>query len=108
MLKRLLNTRIKIEIVEKKLSDDNLWILEHKLWREVWASISLKDISSRRVLYLFTVKWKCDFPREFRVIVKDKIFTPTQFPIMEPSQDLILFHAIINNFSCDEHRKEAI
>ncbi|MDR1982795.1 MAG: hypothetical protein LBQ08_03300 [Holosporaceae bacterium] len=93
---RLFNTKIKIETLEKKLSQDNLWVSEYKFWNEVWASISIKDISSRRVLYLFTIKWKHDFPCEFRVSIKDKIFTPTQLPIVEPSQDLILFHATVN------------
>jgi hypothetical protein len=97
MLKRLFNTRVKIETVEKKLSVDNLWVSEYKLWKEVWDSISLKDISSRRVLYLFSIRWKQEFPREFRVVVKDIIFTPTQFPIIEPSQDLIMFHATVGS-----------
>ena len=97
MLKRLFNTKVRIEAAEKKLSDDNLWISEYKLWKEVWASISIKDISSKRVLYLFTIKWKHDFPHEFRAIVNDRVFTPTQFPVIEPSQDLILFHAAMCN-----------
>jgi hypothetical protein len=93
MPKRLFNTKIKIESLEKKLSTENLWIYEYKFWNEVWASISIKDISAKRVLYLFAIKWKCDFPSEFRVVVKDRIFTPTQPPIIEPAQDLVLFHA---------------
>ncbi|MDR0968398.1 MAG: hypothetical protein LBL99_02040 [Holosporaceae bacterium] len=93
MLKRLFNTKVRIESVEKKLSDENLWVSEYKLWNEVWASISIKDISARRTLYLFAIKWRRDFPREFRVVIKDRIFTPTQQPIIEPSQDLVLFHA---------------
>ncbi|MDR0580725.1 MAG: hypothetical protein LBG04_01255 [Holosporaceae bacterium] len=107
MLRRLFNTRVKIEIIEKKLSDDNLWVSEYKLWKEIWASISLKDISSRRVLYLFSVRWKQEFPREFRAVVKDVVFTPTQFPIMEPSQDLILFHATAGSRN-NAQRKETI
>ncbi|MDR0678311.1 MAG: hypothetical protein LBF44_02115 [Holosporaceae bacterium] len=93
---KLFNTKVKIETLEKKLSKDNLWISEYKPWNEIWASISIKDISSRRVLYLFTIKWKRDFPREFRVVVRDRIFIPTQSPIFEPSRDLVLFHATIN------------
>jgi hypothetical protein len=98
---------VKIETVEKKLSDDNLWTQEYKPWKEVWASISLKDISSRRVLYLFSIRWKQEFPRKFRAIVKDMVFTPTQFPIIEPSQDLILFHAAAETNN-DVQRKETI
>jgi hypothetical protein len=93
MLARLFNTRVRIESVERKLSDENLWVSEYTLWKEVWASISIKDITAKKVIYMFTIKWKQDFPREFRVMVKDKIFTPTQFPIIDPAQDLILFHA---------------
>ncbi|MDR1551672.1 MAG: hypothetical protein LBS14_03280 [Holosporaceae bacterium] len=93
MPKRLFNTKIKIESFEKRLSLDNLWISEYNLWKEVWASVSIKDISAKRVLYLFAIKWRHDFPKEFRVVIKDRIFMPTQRPIVEPSQDLVLFHA---------------
>jgi hypothetical protein len=93
MQKRLFATRVKIEILEKRLSSENLWISEYKPWKEVWASVSLKDISTRRALYIFAVKWRGDFPREFRAVVNDKIFMPTQMPAQEISQDLILFHA---------------
>ncbi|MDR0677209.1 MAG: hypothetical protein LBF57_00845 [Holosporaceae bacterium] len=95
MMKKLFNTRVRIEALERKLSADNLWVSEYKLWSEVWAAISIKDISSKRVLYLFTLKWKEDFPRDFRVVIKDRIFIPTQSPIVEPENDLILFHAVL-------------
>ncbi|MDR1561241.1 MAG: hypothetical protein LBS23_02700 [Holosporaceae bacterium] len=95
MFNNLFNTKIKIETIEKKLSNDNLWILEYKLWKEVWASITIKDISSRRALYLFVIRWKRDFPTDFRVVIKDKIFTPTQFPVVEPAKDLLMFHATL-------------
>ncbi|MDR1375202.1 MAG: hypothetical protein LBJ45_00095 [Holosporaceae bacterium] len=96
MFKNLFNTKVKIEALEKKLSADNLWVSEYRLWKEVWASISIRDISSRRVLYLFRVKWLKDFPRDFRVVLKDKTFIPTQAPIAEPANDLVLFHAVIS------------
>jgi hypothetical protein len=96
MLKKLLNTKVKIETVAKKLSDDNLWISEYKFWNEVWASILIKDISSKRATYLFIVKWRRDFPRDFRVVVGNMIFKPTQSPILEAQEDIILFHAILN------------
>jgi hypothetical protein len=95
MFKNLFNTKIKIEALEKKLSGDNLWVSEFQLWKEVWASITIKDISSRRALYLFTIKWNKDFPSEFRVVINDKVFTPTQFPIVEPANDLVMFHATL-------------
>ncbi|MDR3187464.1 MAG: hypothetical protein LBT63_03500 [Holosporaceae bacterium] len=96
MFKNLFDTKVKIEALEKKLSADNLWVSEYTLWKEVWASISIRDISARRALYLFRVKWLENFPRDFRVVVKDKTFTPTQFPIVEPANDLVLFHAVLN------------
>jgi hypothetical protein len=93
---RQFNTKVKIETLTRKLSKDNLWVSEYKLWNEVWASIAIKDISSRRVLYFFTVKWGRDFPREFRVSAGDRIFTPTQLPVIDPSKDWVLFHATLN------------
>jgi hypothetical protein len=95
MFKKLFNTRVKVEALEKRLSDNNLWISEYKPWKEVWASITLKDISTRRTLYLFTMKWTTDFPKEFRVIIKDKVFLPIQFPVVEPTNNLVLFHATL-------------
>ncbi|MDR2107809.1 MAG: hypothetical protein LBO73_04845 [Holosporaceae bacterium] len=89
------NTKIKIEALEKTLSEDNRWISVYKPWREVWAFVSLRDISSKRALYLFAVRRRNDFPREFRIVIKDKIFMPTQPPTTEPSRDLILFHAVV-------------
>jgi hypothetical protein len=93
-MRKLFNTKVKIEEKKTKLSDDNLWISEYELWHELWSSIFIKDISSRRALYFFIVKWKRDFPRNFRVRIEDKIFTPTQVPIFNPSDDTTLFHAI--------------
>lgn len=96
MLKHVFNTKVKIESLETTLSADNQWIPKYTPWGEAWASVSVKYMSSKGALYLFEVKWKNDFPRAFRVIMKDKIFTPTQSPITDPSNDLILFHATIN------------
>ncbi|MDR1333862.1 MAG: hypothetical protein LBJ71_01440, partial [Holosporaceae bacterium] len=83
--------RVKIETLERKLSKENLWVSEYKLWKEVWAAISIKDISSRRTIYMFTIKCRGDFPCEFRVLLNDKVFIPTQKPAVD--QDIILFHA---------------
>jgi hypothetical protein len=83
--------------LERKLSAENLWISEYKPWGDVWASITIKDISAKRALYLFAIRWMCNFPREFRVVVGDKIFAPTQPPVFEPSQNLILFCAVASD-----------
>ena len=96
MFKHAFNTKVKIEVLKKTLSADNVWISEYVPWGEAWASVSVKYISSKGALYLFEVKWKKDFPRAFRVIMNDKVFIPTQSSITEPSNDLILFHATIN------------
>lgn len=93
--KRLFNTRIKIEKEINELSEDNRWISKYVLWKEVWASVMLKDISSRRTLYLFVVKWKDDFPQKFRVNINDKMFIPTQPAVANPADDTILFHAFL-------------
>jgi hypothetical protein len=96
MTKKMFCTRTRIEIPEKKLSSENLWITEYKYWKEVWAAISIKDISPKRTVYIFAVKWRGDFPREFRAVVNNNIFTPTQIPAEESCKDLILFHATTN------------
>lgn len=93
--KRLFNTHIKIEKEVQELSDNNRWISHYILWKEMWASVMLKDISSRRVLYLFVVKWKDDFPQKFRVKINDKIFIPTQPAIADAADDSVIFHAIL-------------
>lgn len=93
--KQLFNTKIQIEKLNEKLSDDNRWISEYVFWKEMWASVSLKDISSKRVLYLFAIKWKQDFPQKFRVKINEKIFIPTQSAIVDPANETILFHAIL-------------
>ncbi len=93
--KQLFNTKIQIERLNEKLSDDNRWISEYIFWKEMWASVTLKYISSKRVLYLFAIKWKNDFPQKFRIKINEKIFTPTQSAIVDPSSDTILFHAAL-------------
>lgn len=93
MKKALFNTKIIVEEAKKTLSEDNVWISDYVFWKELWASVSLKDISPRRALYIFSIKWKEDFPQNFRVKINGKIFTPTQFPIIDACRDEILFHA---------------
>lgn len=93
---KLFNTKIRIEKLEKKLSNTNCWLSNYIFWKEVWASISIKDISSKRVLYLFTIRWHQEkFPLEFRIKINDTIFVPTQPPISDPAAGNIIFHAII-------------
>ncbi|GHU12725.1 hypothetical protein FACS189449_06940 [Alphaproteobacteria bacterium] len=94
MKRKLFDRKVKIEIAERKLSKDNAWFSEYVHWNELWASISLKDISARRVLYFFTVKWRRNFPNNFRVLVDDKVFLPTQPPVVDPSNDCVVFHAV--------------
>ena len=93
--KQLFNTKIHREKLNEKLSDDNRWLSEYISWKEMWASVLLKDISSKRALYLFAIKWKQDFPQKFRVKINEKIFMPTQSAIVDPVNDTILFHAIL-------------
>ncbi|MBR1733961.1 MAG: hypothetical protein IJ730_00685 [Alphaproteobacteria bacterium] len=92
---KVFNTKITIEKLNEKLSDDNRWISEYENWQETWASVSLKAITSKQALYLFIIKWKQDFPTKFRVKINEKIFMPTQPPIVNPANDTILFHAIL-------------
>lgn len=96
MLKHVFHTKIKIETLQKHLSCDNLWVLEYKQWKEVWASVSVKYVSSKGALYLFEVRWCGDFPQEFRVIMNGAVFVPIQSPIIEPGRGSILFHTKVN------------
>ena len=93
MLKPLTSTKVRIEKLEKVLSEKNTWESKYVFWQEVWASIQLKDISVTKASYLFAIKWKGNFPREFRVVINDKIFMPTQIPSVDFRNDLIIFHA---------------
>jgi head-tail adaptor len=93
MYKKLFSTKILIETKNTTLSPDNVWISEYTSWRELWASISIKYISSRSTLYLFAVRWKRDFPKNFRVRVNNQVFVPTQPPIQDLQTDFVLFHA---------------
>lgn len=96
MPKHAFHTKIKIETLQKHLSCDNLWMMKFVPWREVWASVLIKYVSSKGALYLFKVRWRGDFPQEFRIVMGSTVFRPIQSPIVDPSQDLILFHADID------------
>lgn len=93
--KQLFNTKITVEKTEDILSDDNRWIAEHTEWQKMWASVSLKDISAKRAIYLFAVRARSDFPKKFRIKINDKVFIPTQSAIKDPVNDVILFHAVL-------------
>lgn len=94
--RRLFNNKVQIETREKILTNDNRWISKYSFWKEVWASISIKDMSPKRTLYLFMIKWKHNLPSDFRVKLNDKIFFPTQIPVVDPCSDTVIFHAVVN------------
>ncbi|MDR3156261.1 MAG: hypothetical protein LBT90_04165 [Holosporaceae bacterium] len=93
MPSKLFNTKVQIEAKTTTLSTDNTWVSEYSLWRELWASISIKYMSPCTTVYLFMIKWKRDFPANFRVKVSGKIFVPTQPPIQDFQSESIIFHA---------------
>lgn len=94
MPKRLFNTKIKIEKLEKKLSENNTWKSEFLPWQELWASIQLENITMTKTNYIFRVKWRGEFPKKFRVIINDVIFLPTQMVAIDLKNDMVIFHAI--------------
>ncbi len=94
MPKRLFNTKIKIEKLEKKLSENNTWKSEFLPWQELWASIQLGNITITKTNYIFRVKWRGEFPKKFRVIINDVIFLPTQMVAIDLKNDMVIFHAI--------------
>lgn len=96
MKKTLFNTKVTVEKIEKKLSEENIWFSEYIFWKELWASVILKEISTKRTLYIFIIKWNQSFPSSFRIKINNKIFIPTQPPVVDVSRDEILFHATIN------------
>ena len=92
-MKKQFYNKVKIETEIKKLSSEGLWVTNYEFWKELWASIVIKEISSSRVVYLFQIKWRGEFPKNFRVIMEDRIFSPTQPPVTDVIGDSILFHA---------------
>ena len=96
MKKRPLNTKIKIEKLEKQLDKNNCWVSEYTPWKEIWTSMSIKYISSTKIVYVFIVKWRRNFPQKFRVRLNDEIFTPMNKLAIDHSSNLIIFHATIN------------
>lgn len=94
MTERLFNTKIKIEKSERKLSENNTWKSEFTPWQELWASIQLGNIAITKTNYIFRVKWKGEFPKNFRVIVNDVIFLPTQTVAIDLKNDMVIFHAV--------------
>lgn len=94
MSERLFNTKIEIEKLERKLSENNTWKSEFLPWQELWASIQLGNIAITKTNYVFRVKWRGEFPKKFRVIVNGVIFFPTQMVAIDLKNDLIIFHAV--------------
>ena len=94
--KNMFNTKIKIERLEKQLSENNCWTSSYISWKEVWAFMTIKNISSVKAVYLFIVRRKEGFPQNFRVKISDMTFTPTQIPVVDYRLDTIIFHATIN------------
>lgn len=94
MSERLFNTKIKIEKLERKLSENNTWKSEFLPWQELWASIQLENIAITKTNYIFRVKWRGEFPKKFRVIVNGVIFFPTQMAAIDLKNDMVIFHAV--------------
>ena len=94
MSERLFNTKIKIEKLERKLSENNTWKTEFLPWQEMWASIRLGNIAITKTNYIFRVKWRGEFPKKFRVIVNGVIFFPTQMAAIDLKNDMVIFHAV--------------
>ena len=92
MKKRFYN-KVRIEKEVKKLSPEGLWVTNYEFWKELWAAIAIKEISTSKVVYLFQIKWRGEFPKNFRIIMNDEIFSPTQLPVTDVTGDTILFHA---------------
>jgi hypothetical protein len=87
---------IRIEKIERKLSDTNCWIKNYVPWKDFSAKISVKEISHKRTLYLFVINWRQDFPQFFRVKLNDKVFTPTQLPVEDPTGGTVMFYATLD------------
>lgn len=90
----MFSTKIKIEKLEKKLSENNTWKSEFVFWNELWASIELGNIAITKTNYIFKVRWRGAFPENFRVVVNDVIFVPTQTVAVDIKNDLVIFHAV--------------
>ncbi len=94
MTERLFNTKIKIEKLEKTLSEINTWKSKFVPWQELWASIQLSNIAITKTNYIFRVKWRGEFPKKFRVIVNNVVFIPTQLVAIDLKNDMVIFHAV--------------
>ena len=93
MQDKAFNVKVKVEKLEKVLAEDHTWKTNYVPWKEVWASIQLKDITITKGHYLFAIKWKGDFPVEFRVIFRNTVFTPTQQVVVDFKNEVLTFHA---------------
>ncbi len=95
MLGKLFSTKVRVELLDKQLSHNNEWISKYTPWKDLWATIQLKDVKITKSLYLFAIRWKGEFPKNFRVVVNDNIFEPTQPVSYDFKNNLIIFHANI-------------
>ncbi len=88
--------KVIIEKLEKKLSENNTWKSEFVFWNKLWASIELGNIAITKTNYVFKVRWRGKFPENFRVVVNDVIFVPTQTAAVDIKNDMVIFHAVRN------------
>lgn len=93
-------TKITIEIPEFKLTETNEWYKKYKIWKEIWAQVKLKNVSRAGGVYFFCIDNISDFPEDFRVVMNNKIFVPTQLPIEDNATNKLIFHA-----TCSENKK---
>ena len=90
----MLHTKVIIEKLEKKLSENNTWKSEFIFWNELWASIELGNVAITKTNYIFKVRWRGEFPEKFRVVVNDVVFVPTQTAAVDIQNDMVIFHAV--------------
>ena len=92
----MLHTKVIIEKLEKKLSENNTWKSEFIFWNELWASIELGNVAITKTNYIFKVRWRGEFPEKFRVVVNNVVFVPTQIVAVDIQNDMVIFHAVRN------------
>ncbi len=92
----MLHTKVIIEKLDKKLSENNTWKSEFIFWNELWASIELGNVAITKTNYIFKVRWRGEFPEKFRVVVNNVVFVPTQTVAVDIQNDMVIFHAVRN------------
>ena len=89
-MKKTFNAKIKIE---EELTSENLWTLHYSAWKELWASASIKEISSAGAVYLFQIKWRGKFLKNFRIIFQNDVLIPIQPVLFDRANDDIFIRA---------------